>query len=140
MPRSENGAGLAGCQAEGACMTSTSVAPEPRGGRPRPHGRLRWLLAGAAAVVSAAGLAVVAVPGSAAGAGGAGAGGALSTQAVTLPHVPGLITAQRTAATACELPDGSYVSYYHCYTPQDIRAAYGVDAIAPITSGGATMP
>ena len=26
------------------------------------------------------------------------------------------------------------MSYFHCYTPQQIRAAYGVDAVAPISS------
>lgn len=34
------------------------------------------------------------------------------------------------AAPTCTLPDGSPVYYLHCYTPGDIRAAYGVDATA----------
>ncbi|HLI37718.1 MAG TPA: S53 family peptidase [Streptosporangiaceae bacterium] len=116
---------------------------DPAAGRSRAlrrPGHLRWLLAAAAAAVSAAGLAVAAVPGSATETGSGGAGSALGTQAVTLPRVPGLITAHRDASTACVLPDGSNVSYFHCYTPQDIRAAYGVSAIAPITWDGATVP
>jgi subtilase family serine protease len=117
-------------------MRTPAGAREPGGNSFPARRRLRWLLAGAAAVVSAAGLAAAAVPGHAA-ATGAPARGALSTQAVGLPHVPGLVTAHRDASTACVLPDGSNVSYYHCYTPQDIRAAYGVDAVAP---GGPTAP
>ena len=68
------------------------------------------------------------------------AGGGLVPQAEGLPNVPGVFTAHRTSATACVLPDGSDVSYFHCYTPQDIRAAYGVDAVPPISVGGATAP
>src|SRR5215470_14981297 len=56
------------------------------------------------------------------------------------PHVPGLITAHRTASTDCVLPDGTNVSFFHCYTPQQIRAAYGVSAVAPISVGGHTVP
>ena len=33
------------------------------------------------------------------------------------------------------LPDGSGDLYYHCYSPQDIRSAYGVDSVAPLASG-----
>jgi len=32
------------------------------------------------------------------------------------------------------------VSWFHCYTPDQIRAAYGVDAVAPISVGGQTVP
>jgi subtilase family serine protease len=38
------------------------------------------------------------------------------------------------------LPDGSDVSDFHCYTPQDIRSAYGVDGVAPISSGSSPAP
>jgi subtilase family serine protease len=58
-----------------------------------------------------------------------------SSLAVGLPQTPGLITANRTSSTACTLPDGSDVSWFHCYTPNDIRSAYGVDSIAPLSSG-----
>ena len=52
--------------------------------------------------------------------------------AVGLPHVPGLFTRQAGPYTACTLPDGTDVNFFHCYTPQQIRAAYGVDAVAPL--------
>jgi subtilase family serine protease len=55
--------------------------------------------------------------------------------AVGLPQTPGLRTATRSSSTACTLPDHSDVSWYHCYTPQDIRSAYGVDAIPSLPSG-----
>jgi subtilase family serine protease len=38
----------------------------------------------------------------------------------------------KTAATDCTLPDGTMFDFLHCYTPQDIRSFYGVDAVAPI--------
>ena len=123
-------------------MRTSAGAREPGGNSFPGRRRLRRLLAGAVAV-SAAGLTAAAVPGYAAATGAAAHGaarGALSTQAAGLPNVPGLITAHRDASTACVLPDGSNVSYFHCYTPQDIRAAYGVNTVAPITSGGSTAP
>ena len=55
--------------------------------------------------------------------------------AVGLPQTPGVRTATRTSSTACTLPDGSDVSWYHCYTPQDIRSAYGVDAVPALSPG-----
>jgi len=55
--------------------------------------------------------------------------------AVGLPQVRGLRTSMRTASTDCALPDGSFVSYFHCYTPDDIRSAYGVDGVASLPSG-----
>jgi subtilase family serine protease len=42
---------------------------------------------------------------------------------------------QQTATTTCQLPDGTDMSGVHCYTPQDIRAAYGVDGIAGLSNG-----
>jgi subtilase family serine protease len=48
-------------------------------------------------------------------------------------------TTRRSAATDCVLPDGSLYDFYHCYTPQDIRAAYGVDAVAPNYGQGQTI-
>ncbi|HWD65090.1 MAG TPA: S53 family peptidase [Solirubrobacteraceae bacterium] len=41
-------------------------------------------------------------------------------------------TKHQDSATACTLPDGSTVNYFHCYTPQDIRSFYGVDRVAPL--------
>jgi subtilase family serine protease len=64
----------------------------------------------------------------------------LSPQAIGLPHVPGLITAHADASTACVLPDGTDVSWFHCYRPQQIRAAYGVDSVPMISVGGTAMP
>ena len=53
----------------------------------------------------------------------------LVPQLVSLPDVPGLFTTHRTAATACTLPDGTDVSYFHCYSPRQMRAAYQVDQV-----------
>ncbi len=64
----------------------------------------------------------------------------LSAQAVNVRQIPGVITAHHDASTACVLPDGSDVSWFHCYTPGQIRAAYGVDAVAPISVGGHMVP
>ncbi|HWG63525.1 MAG TPA: S53 family peptidase [Streptosporangiaceae bacterium] len=116
-------------------------------GRFRSRRYRRRALASAAAVAVAA-LVAAAAPGSAIAAGHVGATavehggrtGGLAAQLVGLPHVPGLITARRTSATACVLPDGTNVSYFHCYTPQDIRTAYGVSSVAPISSGGSMVP
>jgi subtilase family serine protease len=60
---------------------------------------------------------------------------ALNPLAVSLPQIPGLRTSTRDASTDCQLPDGSYVSDYHCYTPQQIRSAYGVDKVGPLANG-----
>jgi subtilase family serine protease len=92
-----------------------------------------------AAVLVAAGLAAAATAATAAGSPGAARAG-LEPQFQTLPNVPGLITSTKTSSTACVLPDGTDVSYFHCYTPQDIRSAYGVNGIAPITYDGTTVP
>lgn len=62
-------------------------------------------------------------------------GGGLVPQLASLPQVPGLRTAEKTTSTACTLPDGTNVNYFHCYTPDDIRAAYGVDAVALLNNG-----
>ena len=90
---------------------------------------------GAAAVLAVAGAAASAAPAATAG---AGTGWALVP--ISAPRVPGLITKHATASTDCVLPDGTHVSFYHCYTPQQIRAAYGVNAVAPISVGGHRVP
>jgi subtilase family serine protease len=36
---------------------------------------------------------------------------------------------------ACTLPDGGTITVYHCYTPQQIRSAYGVDQLADQGAG-----
>jgi len=59
----------------------------------------------------------------------------LTPQAISVPHSPGVFTTHADASTACVLPDNSYVSWFHCYTPQQIRTAYGVDSVAPISAG-----
>ena len=57
--------------------------------------------------------------------------------AVTL--APSAISHQGSTSTpACTLPDGGTISVYHCYTPQDIRAAYGVDQL-PNQGAGQTI-
>src|SRR5487761_1201618 len=63
-----------------------------------------------------------------------------SSQAIGVPHLRSLITAHQTSATACVLPDGTDVSWFHCYTPRQIRSAYGVDSVPPISVGGAKVP
>jgi subtilase family serine protease len=50
-------------------------------------------------------------------------------------QVPIRASTTRTANTDCTLPDNSFVPFYHCYTPQEIRSAYGVDTVAPLSSG-----
>jgi len=84
---------------------------------------------GAAAVVAAMGAAASAAPAAST------ADTGLVALPISAPHVPGLITAKRTAATDCVLPDGTNVSFFHCYTPQQIRAAYGVDAVPSMGQG-----
>ena len=64
-------------------------------------------------------------------------GTGLVPQAIQLPQISGLITAHHTASTACVLPDGTDVSFFHCYTPQQIRTAYAVDGVAPLAGSGA---
>jgi subtilase family serine protease len=64
----------------------------------------------------------------------------LWAQAVNVRQIPGVVTTHRDASTACVLPDGSDVSWFHCYTPAQIRAAYGVDSVAPISVGGQSVP
>ena len=69
--------------------------------------------------------------------------GTLATPArVTVPRSPAAFlgrhaakTASTTSTVACTLPTGGQVKYFHCYTPQQIRTAYGVTAIAPLAPG-----
>jgi subtilase family serine protease len=102
----------------------------------------RQALAAAAAVIAVGGIAASTTAGGTTATSrttvtaGATRGG-LEPQLVTLPNVPGLVTSTATSSTACDLPDGSFVSYFHCYTPQQIRSAYGVDQVAGI---GAKVP
>jgi subtilase family serine protease len=58
-------------------------------------------------------------------------GAASASAAVRIPA--SAVTTHRTAFTACVLPDGSDVSFLHCYTPQQIRAAYEVEEVAAIS-------
>jgi subtilase family serine protease len=59
----------------------------------------------------------------------AGAATGLADVPIAAPRILGLITKHATANTDCVLPDGTHVSFYHCYTPQQIRAAFGVNAV-----------
>ncbi len=95
-------------------------------------------VAGAAALLTAMGAAASAAPVASTAAARATTG--LAPQPIGVPHVPGLITAHRTASTACVLPDGTDVSFFHCYTPQQIRTAYGVNSVAAISVAGRTVP
>ncbi len=47
--------------------------------------------------------------------------------ALAIPRTPAVFPAHADAYTYCTLPDGTPVDFFHCYTPQDIRAYYGVD-------------
>ena len=82
------------------------------------------------ALVTSAALLLSAVPGAVAPV--AASAGGLVPLAVQVPL--SAKTAHDTSSTACTLPDGSAVSYFHCYTPQQIRTAYGVDAVPMISS------
>jgi subtilase family serine protease len=94
----------------------------------------------AVAAIGASALLTVTLAGTGASAAPNGSGEAVSVVPVSLPQAPGLTTAHQDASTACVLPDGSDVSWFHCYTPQQIRAAYGVDSVAAISVNGATVP
>ncbi|HET9080570.1 MAG TPA: S53 family peptidase [Trebonia sp.] len=100
----------------------------------------RRALVACAAAVAAAGLAVVGAAGSSA----AVSAGSLTTVKAVTPTVlaPQLeaapassFVAKAPASAPCVLPDGSGDLYFHCYSPQQIRAAYGVDNVAPLPSG-----
>jgi len=95
--------------------------------------------AAAAAAALALGVVITGPAGGSASVANTEAGPALTPMLATVPDLPALRTTTRTAATECDLPDGSFVSYYHCYTPQDVRTAYGVDDIAPLSSGAANQ-
>ncbi len=60
----------------------------------------------------------------------------VTSLALRVPRVPGVFTKHRSSSTACVLPDGTDVSWFHCYTPQDIRTAYGVSAVPRISENG----
>ena len=86
---------------------------------------LRWPLVGAAAVLAASAAAVALA--------GAAAHTSARSQAVTVGATPMAdfapqsdLVAQAPPGAPCVLPDGSGSTVAHCYTPQDIRAAYGV--------------
>lgn len=65
----------------------------------------------------------------------------LTPMATNVRQVPGVTTtAKAGASTACVLPDGTGVDWFHCYTPQQVRAAYGVDSVASISVGGKSVP
>jgi subtilase family serine protease len=97
--------------------------------------------------IRAAGAAVLAIAGLAAGSAAGGTAIAGVTTATTVAAVTGALSPQIISApsngltsaapstAACVLPDGSGDLYYHCYSPQDIRSAYGVDNVAPLASG-----
>lgn len=99
--------------------------------------RTRAVLAVSSAFIT--GLAVAAVPVGGAVAASAAPPAATSAGAVaqiaTLPSVPGVRSQTPGPNTTCTLPDGSFINFYHCYTPQQIRTTYGVDQLPALTSG-----
>ena len=100
--------------------------------------RKHWLMfaaAASAALLATMGAAMIATPTPS-----VAAAGGISSLAIQVPRVPGLITSHKTSSTACVLRAGTDVTGFHCYTPQQIRAAYGVDAVAPFSVGGSSVP
>ena len=57
----------------------------------------------------------------------------LAPQAIHVPRVRAVFAGHRDAATTCTLPDGTPVNYFHCCTPQQIRAAYGVNKVPQVS-------
>jgi subtilase family serine protease len=57
----------------------------------------------------------------------------VSSQAISIPR--SAVSSRQTSSTACVLPDGSDVAWFHCYTPAQIRSAYGVSDVAPLPNG-----
>jgi subtilase family serine protease len=100
----------------------------------------RWRLTMAAALGTGVVLAATSAAAAAGPAAPVRSAARVSPLAVSVPHVPGVFTKHASSSTACVLPDGSDVSWFHCYTPQQIRAAYGVDSVPPVTVNGATEP
>ena len=94
----------------------------------------RHALAGAAVAASAC-LTAAALAAAPAAAHDAPPPASVSPLAVSVPRTPAVFSGHRDSATACTLPDGTPVNYYHCYTPQQIRDAYGVDGVAPLSTG-----
>src|SRR6185437_11784989 len=107
----------------------------------RQMAKRQAVLAGAIAIAVAGLAAGSAVGGSVA----ASAGADTTVKATALRALsPQLEAAPRDTYTTkagpgdpCQLPDGTGNTSYHCYTPQDIRSAYGVDSVAPLASGAA---
>jgi subtilase family serine protease len=64
------------------------------------------------------------------------AAGALAATASAAFQAPDTSVARADTAPACTSPAPVHVyRYYHCYTPQQIRAAYGVDALGDPSTG-----
>jgi subtilase family serine protease len=64
-------------------------------------------------------------------------GASLSAMAVSAPQ--SALEAHAGAGAACVLPDGSGSQDYHCYAPQNIRAAYGVSDLGSNFGHGQTI-
>jgi subtilase family serine protease len=60
---------------------------------------------------------------------------AITPLALNARQIPGAFTATPGVSPACTLPDGTTSTYFHCYTPQDIRAAYDVNGVPNLASG-----
>jgi subtilase family serine protease len=59
----------------------------------------------------------------------------LAPLALNARQVPQAFTPVAGTTPACTLPDGSTSTYFHCYTPQDIRSAYNVDGVPNLADG-----
>jgi subtilase family serine protease len=64
-----------------------------------------------------------------------GSGAASATSLAVEVPTSALSGHKQSSTVACTLPDGSTVQYFHCYTPQQIRAAYHVNTVAPLSNG-----
>lgn len=60
---------------------------------------------------------------------------AITPLALNARQIPGAFTGTSGTSPACTLPDGSTSTYFHCYTPQDIRAAYDVNGVSNLANG-----
>jgi len=63
------------------------------------------------------------------------AGAGITPLALNARQIKGAFTAVPGATPACTLPDGTTSTYFHCYTPQQIRSAYDVTGVAPLANG-----
>lgn len=66
-------------------------------------------------------------------------GAGFTPQFESIPDVASLETTTTDANTDCTFPDGTSLDFIHCYTPQQIRSAYGVDQLGSNMGAGQTI-